>query len=272
MALKKRAIEFLEALNGQKRADATRAPSNSSSRSAPTRLLPCSASSSLVPSVSPPSSVASLALVPPHDLCMLFRAFATLTPRDLSLHLRLFYTIVTTSCAPPAEVSCFVPLPGPLSGLPPQSTEVRESSDNSGMPATEQPHESSQDNTRTNAFTRIDVSGSREEELRAAKSLHLGEVADSCTSGTQAHCLQGEGQPWRQGEETQSIWRKPATTPFSLTAQVRKDASNTVTKTNVFRRIAICALASVGSAGFLDYGDRGGPQMQLRCDIRECPG
>ncbi|PHJ23751.1 hypothetical protein CSUI_002398 [Cystoisospora suis] len=220
MALKKRAIEFLDALNDERREDATHALSNSSSRSAPARRLSCSASSSAVPSLSSFSSLDSRALVPPHDLCMLFRAFATLTPRDLSLHLRLFHTIVTTSCAPPAEVSHSVPLPDPSRGPARQSTDVRGSSEISGMPATEQPHESSQDNTQTDTSTsRIGVSDSREEELHAETSVQPTEIADSCTSGSQARCLKGEGQPWPRGVETQSIWRKPATAPFSLTAQ-----------------------------------------------------
>ncbi|EPR63564.1 hypothetical protein TGGT1_246050 [Toxoplasma gondii GT1] len=95
LALKSRALAILEA-------------SQEGHTSLPSSSLSCSTTSSL-------SSSCASGLVPPHDLCMLFRAMATLLPRDLPWLLRLLYVIATSACG-----SEF-PLFNPSSSFPPSS-------------------------------------------------------------------------------------------------------------------------------------------------------
>ncbi|KAL8269464.1 hypothetical protein Esti_006614 [Eimeria stiedai] len=54
----------------------------------------------------PPAAAAAAAFaVSPHDLCMLLRSFASLTPRDAPLILRLLYTLLLACRVQPAAVS-----------------------------------------------------------------------------------------------------------------------------------------------------------------------
>lgn len=271
MALKKRATELLDGLSSQKGQSERPVASPSSAPSPPARG---SASSSAVSPFSSPtsSSAEAPAVVPPHDLCMLFRAFATLTPRDLSLHLRLFYTIVTTSCAPPAEVSCRLSSPyAPVPGVSRQaSPELRKSSSNDGRAAPFSASKQLSDASRESPQARTSRSGLTEpgeEQQRTAtppppkeeptsgtvqssqEQTKRGQHAGELQGGTQRTVSEeidprhpGESEGGREelpsdfdpadlqeereacfpGGQTHSIWRRPAPTPFSLTAQVRK--------------------------------------------------
>ncbi|CBZ55881.1 conserved hypothetical protein [Neospora caninum Liverpool] len=125
LALKSRALTILEATQDVQNPTSTLpGPRSSVSPSAPSEA---------------PSAVAPL--VPPHDLCMLFRAMATLLPRDLPWLLRLLYVIAASACGSESPVSPVVSpvvssavsassplLPGEAPGLGPVSARQEDTS------------------------------------------------------------------------------------------------------------------------------------------------
>ncbi|PFH38328.1 hypothetical protein BESB_006690 [Besnoitia besnoiti] len=129
LALKSRALAILEA---QAAGGAT-----SSSLTSPASLPPPASSAPGVlakppsrHSVPPPNAAAA----PPHDLCMLFRAMATLMPRDLPFLLRLLYAIVASACGGS------LPTPLPLTAVaPPSSSEPLRLDSEDALPPGPQP-------------------------------------------------------------------------------------------------------------------------------------